>query len=211
LSSDDLPPDDLSSDGLPSDDLPSDDARPGDLPPDGFSFEGDDAQPQGLYSPRSSIGWEDYTNDRLDSELHRCATFEQDLVLLIIAYTEPGSSPDEKYRHLADTAVDFFNLRDLIFERGDQGITVILPNADLDQGFAEAEDFHNHLATAFNASSDFRVGISSRAGRLVDAERLLKEAGEALNKAMHDPVSPIVAFKSDPEKYRAFIRSKGKA
>jgi len=207
LTNEDLASDDLSSDDLSSDDLSSDDLASDDLAPDDFSFEGDDAQPQGLYSPRSNIGWEDYTNDRLESELHRCATFEQDLVLMAIAYTEPGSSPDEKYKHLADTAVNFFNLRDLIFEKGDQGISVILPNADLDQGFAEAEEFDNHLATAFGSSSDFRIGISSRAGRLVDAERLLKEAGEALNKAMQDPVSPIVAFKSDPEKYRAFIRS----
>jgi hypothetical protein len=32
------------------------------------------------------------------------------------------------------------------------------------------------------------------------------EAGKALEKALGDPVSHIVAFKSDPEKYREFIR-----
>jgi hypothetical protein len=31
------------------------------------------------------------------------------------------------------------------------------------------------------------------------------EAEEALERAMMDPVSHIVAFKSDPEKYRAFM------
>jgi hypothetical protein len=37
------------------------------------------------------------------------------------------------------------------------------------------------------------------------------EAVEALSRAREDPVSHIVAFKSDPEKYREFVRSKGLA
>jgi len=33
------------------------------------------------------------------------------------------------------------------------------------------------------------------------------EAREALKKAKEDDNSPIIAFKSDPDKYRAFIAS----
>jgi hypothetical protein len=40
----------------------------------------------------------------------------------------------------------------------------------------------------------------------VDAGRITFEAEEALQRALADPVSYIVAFKSDPEKYRAFVR-----
>jgi hypothetical protein len=36
------------------------------------------------------------------------------------------------------------------------------------------------------------------------------EASEALERALADPVSHIVAFKSDPEKYRAFIAAQNK-
>jgi hypothetical protein len=180
------------------------------VPPFGQEEESRPDVPQGLYTPRSGIGWEDYTRDRLESELHRCASFEQDLGLMVIAFSETKGVTDVQYKQLADMTVDFFNLRDLIFEKGEWEITVILPNTDLDQSFAKAEDFHNRLTAGFPGISDFRIGLSARSGRLVDADRLYFEASEALNKALYDPVSPIVAFKSDPEKYRAFLRSRGK-
>jgi hypothetical protein len=43
---------------------------------------------------------------------------------------------------------------------------------------------------------------------LIDADRLMFESFQALKKARQDPASPIVAFKSDPEKYREFVRAK---
>jgi hypothetical protein len=61
----------------------------------------------------------------------------------------------------------------------------------------------------FAAKTDLCMGLSSRSGRPVNAERLMFEAEEALERAMMDPVSHIVAFKSDPEKYRAFMESRG--
>jgi hypothetical protein len=61
----------------------------------------------------------------------------------------------------------------------------------------------------FTAKTDLCMGLSSRSGRPVNAERLMFEAEEALERAMMDPVSHIVAFKSDPEKYRAFMESRG--
>ena len=171
------------------------------------SRAGTGGRPQGLYSPRSSIGWEAYTLDRLESELHRCASFEEDLTVLVMEYRNPGPDADKLYRELADAAVNYFNLRDLIFERGDRGITVIYPNIDLNQGLASAEEFHSRLPVSLTNVTDLYVGISSRAGRLVTAERLPFEASQALTRASKDPLSPIVAFKSDPEKYRAFIAS----
>jgi hypothetical protein len=172
-------------------------------PPDG---------PRGLYSPETKIGWEEYTLDRLASEVHRCAASEQDLTLIVIQCRD---KPDrELYRELAEQGVNFFNLRDLIFERKEGGITVIIPNCGLDEGFSSSEEFHNRvmaeLPAYFSDPRDLCIGLSSRSGRLVDAERLLIEAAQALEKALEDPVSPIVAFKSDPEKYRAFIAAQNK-
>jgi hypothetical protein len=202
--------------GLPEADFAQEDYLPEGPDPDesGIPDSGEeraDARlPQGLYAPGSGIGWEEYTKDRLESELHRCASFEQDLTLAIIAFSGRNDITGEQYKQFADMAVNFFNLRDIIFEKGERGITVILPNMDLDQGLTRAEDFHNYLTQTFTGAPDFRIGLSARSGRLVDADRLCFEAGEALNKALHDPVSTIVAFKSDPEKYRAFLRSRRK-
>jgi hypothetical protein len=164
--------------------------------------------PRGLYTPQGNIGWEDYTQDRLAAELHRCASFEQDLVFIVMEFKE--KLPGDFYPQFAEDAVNFFTLRDLIFERGDRGISIIYPNIDLDMGFAKSEEFHNRILSkysgAFRDKTDLCIGLSSRSGRLVDAERIVFEAAEALERALADPVSHIVAFKSDPEKYRAFVR-----
>jgi hypothetical protein len=169
--------------------------------------------PQGLYSPRG-IGWEEYTRDRLAAELHRCASFEQDLVYIMMEFQDADSLDEDFFRQFAGVAVEFYNLRDLIFELGEWGISIIYPNIDLDQGFVKSEEFHNRILTrfagAFKSKNDLCIGISSRAGRLIDAERLIFEAREAMQRAMADPVSHIVAFKSDAEKYRNFIASQSK-
>ncbi|GHV86321.1 hypothetical protein AGMMS50230_19290 [Spirochaetia bacterium] len=166
--------------------------------------------PKGLYSPRSGIGWEAYTQDRLASELHRCAASEQDLVILLMECGDGVNCDSRLFKKIADETVDLFNLRDLSFEYKNRGITVIIPNADLEQGIAKAEKFHARLLNtcfdSIHAKNDFLIGISSRSGRLIEADRLLLEASRALEKAKVESGSPIVAFKSDPEKYRDFIR-----
>jgi hypothetical protein len=166
--------------------------------------------PQGLFSPRG-IGWEAYTNDRLDSELHRCASTEQDLALIIVAAKEPAALGAEQFQLFCREAVQYFEHRDLIFEYQRQGISVLCPGLGLDQAFARSEEFNNRvlgkIAGAAGSSVDFRFGISSRSGRLIDAEQITLEAGEAFKRACGDRESHIVAFKSDPEKYRQYITS----
>ncbi|MDR0474156.1 MAG: hypothetical protein LBH43_10855 [Treponema sp.] len=170
----------------------------------------DDKNPHGLFSSRSSVGWESYTRDRLVSELHRCALSEQDLVFLTIEYSgEKNPLTDiSLYRELAHEVAKFFGLRDLIFEKGEYGFSVIIPNVDLEQGIKKSEEFlrriKNRLSGSFGQSA-FCIGLSSRSGRLVEPERLIFESHEALLKAKEDPVSPIIGFKSDPDKYRKYI------
>ena len=169
--------------------------------------------PLGLYMPRGNIGWESYIDDRLSSELHRCASFEQDLVLLVMELNHTQKTSDEEYSFFTEEAVNFFTMRDLIFGKGENGIAVIMPNADLDQGITKSEKFRNRIITKMPEvlagqpkAVDLCIGLSSRSGRLIDVKRLMFEACRALEKAMEDPVSRIVAFKSDPEKYREFIK-----
>jgi GGDEF domain-containing protein len=163
--------------------------------------------PKGLYSPRTHIGWEEYISDRLESELHRCASTEKDLVLILIELTRVKNG--ELYKQAAEEAVAFFTSRDLVFEYGEYGIAVILPGADLDTGLAKSENFFQRVAEKISqdAASNLFIGLSSRSGRLLNADRLLLESGEALNRAKKDPKSSLIAFRSDPDKYRAFIAS----
>ena len=165
--------------------------------------------PKGLYSSRSNIGWEEYTKDRLDSELHRCSSSEKDLALVLMEFG--AITNDLMYRQAAEEAVNFFTSRDLLFESGDQGITIILPGVGFDIAIERAEKFYQRVMekypNSFGAQSTLSIGLSSRSGRLLNGDRLMLEAKEALKKARSDSRTSIIAFKSDPEKYRAFIAS----
>lgn len=165
-----------------------------------------DSGPKGLYSARSNIGWEDYTQDRLDSELHRCASTEKDLTLVCMEFA--SLTNDSWYQQAAEEAVTFFASRDLLFESGYVGITAILPGINLDTGISKAEIFYQRILEKF-PGANLSIGLSSRAGRLIDAERLMFEGTQALAKARSDSRSAIIAFRSDPEKYRAYISQKG--
>jgi hypothetical protein len=182
--------------------------EPGVPPEEPAAAEVSASGPKGLYSPHGDIGWEEYTKDRLASELHRCAASEQDLAVLLLECGKEVDCTEKLYNKLAGEAVQFFNLKDLTFVKGERGISVIIPNADLEHGIRKAEEFHARIIGAFPESfaskGDLRIGLSSRSGRLIDADRLLFEASTALAKG--NPSAPIVAFKSNPEKYRDFVR-----
>jgi hypothetical protein len=164
----------------------------------------------GSYSQRGRIVREENTEIRLTEELHRCASSGQDLTFIAIEYKPPVE--ESFYARFTADAARFFNSRDFVSERGEKGISVICPGFNLDTGFLNADEFHNRIMgkypALFGAKTDLCIGLSSRSGRPVNAERLMFEAEEALERAMMDPVSHIVAFKSDPEKYRAFMESR---
>ncbi|MDR2943146.1 MAG: hypothetical protein LBV17_11205 [Treponema sp.] len=173
----------------------------------------EESGPKGLYSPRSHIGWEEYLYDRLNSELHRCASTEKDLTLLMLEFK--SKVDNFQFKDAAQEAFALFTSRDLLFEKGEQGITVIMPGIDLETGLGKAQKFQNRIKEklfAKNSADDcIYIGLSSRAGRLMNAERILLETNEALQKAKTDSDTSIIAFKSDLEKYRRFIASQNPA
>jgi len=168
----------------------------------------------GLYSPISGLGWESYLADRLDAELARSASFEQDLCLLLVR--GEGLAPGmPAYASVAKAVAEFFSFKDLAFERGPEGFAVILPNMDAEHGLRMAEEFRRKLNQAFTGNRDspdrlsFFMGLSSRAGRLVDSGRVIEESESALANAVADRDSRIVPFRPDPDKYRLYLASKG--
>ena len=85
-------------------------------------------------------------------------------------------------------------------------MTVILPDMDINNGIKRIKGLRGRIPTTF--TQRLAVGLSSRLGRFVKADRILLEAAEASAKSKGDPENRIVAFKSDLEKYRAFIEKK---
>jgi len=176
--------------------------RPADLPTG--SLDG----PRGLFDADSGLGWEAYLRERLSSELRRSASFEQDLSLLITSL-DGASRGDEEFNLFAATARDFFSFKDMAFLFGDGGAALILPNIDVDHALRMSEELLKKLGALFQDRSaggepGVFMGLSSRAGRLVDADRIIGEAMAAMSKAKGGG-SRIMAFKPDPEKFRAYL------
>jgi hypothetical protein len=168
-------------------------------------------QNAGGYSERGRIVREENTEGRLTEELRRCAAAGHDLSFIAMEFKL--TIDDTSYARFAADTARFFSSRDFICEKGERGVSVICPGLNLDAGFLNAGEFHTRVMGKYpsliKTKTDLCIGLSSRSGRPVDAERLMFEAEEALERAMMDPISYIVAFKSDPEKYRAFMESRG--
>ena len=166
-------------------------------------------KPEGLHSPGGNIVRESHTAEKLSFELTRCTSSKSDLVFMAMELKDVEIISGRNYSRFTNEVVNFYKTRDFVFEKGDNGIAVIVPNTDLEQGMSQAVELHRritaNLPELFDGGAELCIGLSSRSGRTIDADRLTLEAFSALEKALADPLSRVIAFKSDPEKYREFI------
>ncbi len=163
--------------------------------------------PEGLFSPVTGIGWEQYLVDRLDAELVRAASSEQDLSLLVIRVAGLVHT-DLLSRKIAQVLLDTFKFRDLVFEFSENGFAGILQNVNLDQAMKIADGLYvdiDGLLTEFEFEGQITIGITTRTARLLPASRMIEEAVSAAKKAEEEPSLPIVAFRANPEKYRNYV------
>lgn len=169
--------------------------------------EHDKTLPEGLFSPVSGVGWESYLLTRLESELIRAASSEQDLSLFIIRI--PGFNRDtEISREIGHYLIDQFIFTDMLFEYKKDGFAAIKLNESLDTAIEMAENIHAGLTAILrkkNIGLAASIGISSRSVRIISGERLISEANRAADHAIEDTASAVVAFKVNPEKYRKYI------
>ena len=158
--------------------------------------------PPQLYAP-SGLVWERFLIDKLNQELNRSASFDHDLTLGLL------EGPDGLSRtQLARQLLKAFRYKDLLFEYGDKGAAVILPNLDLDTAASRFEEFESELAREVSSGFRFKAGISSRNGRLLTGERLYKESESALKRSKADKSNATVLFRVDPKKFRQVISEK---
>jgi hypothetical protein len=146
------------------------------------------------------------TRKRLDAELRRAESSGQDLTVAVLEYGNPNDPEGAAFEDFVRITADYFGPMTMTFEKGDTGITAILPGTSLDAGIEQINEFRDRIPARF--ARGLAAGISSRQDRQVAADRLLLEAVEATVKSREDPENRVVAFKSDPEKYRAFIEKK---
>ena len=140
---------------------------------------------------------------RLQSELKRAASFDQDLVMAVFRLNP--DKPDFKFSDFAGKIRDFFLFKDLCYEYGENSACVLLPNSELDDGIRTVKDFFK-LSEKSLPSLTFFAGLSARSGRLLEPETLIREAEAALEKSRADGVNGITGFRADPAKYRALMQ-----
>lgn len=167
----------------------------------------DDQRPEGLYSPATGVGWEEYLKERLDAELVRAASSEQDLSLMVVRISGTKHT-DLVSRKIAQAFLELIKFRDMVFEFGVDGFAGIFQNVTLDQAMKLADELYENIDTLLMESgyeSQITIGITTRTARLISADRMLDEAVAAATKAVAEPDLPIVAFRANPDKYRDFV------
>jgi len=143
--------------------------------------------------------------EKITDELKKSASFDQDIVLTLVGSTNEKIKENES---------DFYNFlkknflfHDLIFKYSNNIFGILLPNMDLEKGIQQMEKFDQTFVSSSSGSLKFPImfGLSSRNGRLISGNIILKEAKAALNKAMSDKNYPIIGFRPNPAQYREYL------
>lgn len=167
------------------------------------------AEPKGLFCPDTGFGWEEYMITRLDSELLRSASSDQDISLFTIKI-EGIDWQSDCGKKISKLILEIVKFNDLVFNHGTDEVSAIFQNQNTDQALVTAESVHNELVKLLsenNQNNKVAIGISTRSLRLISASRLANESEEALKRAIADPDSPIIAFRVNPERYKDFLAS----
>lgn len=155
-------------------------------------------------SEKTGLAWFEYFNSKLSYELDKAASFDTDLTLFILSWiSSEKTGINILYQNLPELLRSFF-MPDMAFEYDSNSIAVINPGTDLEECLPKINAFVVRLKHVSEIEEIF-AGVSSRNGRLISGKRLVKEAEGALAKAVSESGTPVIAFRSDPEKYRKML------
>ncbi len=164
--------------------------------------------PKGLFSDSTGIGWESYLETRLDSELRRAASSEQDLALVFIQVKGVESNIAIK-KKIATLLLNYFKYRDLVFEYKADGFAGIMLDVNLDQSMLLTEELYRLLSELLSneelTDTSIGIGLSTRALRMLPGSRIITEASQAVARSFMEEDVPIVAFRVSPEKYSQYV------
>ena len=169
--------------------------------------ENENKTPEGLFSPETGLGWEQYLKPRLENELNRAISSEVDLALFLIKIPciEKSSAI---FKEICEYLTVQFQFKDLLFEYKEDSIAAIKINTDVDEALTFAEKLQADINEILkDYASKCYIGISTRTVRMMSAERLIKESDEALIHAQEDDDCQIIAFRADALKYRQFMEN----
>ncbi len=177
-----------------------------------FLEEADEAQnySEDRFSPLTGFGRAHGLEARLDGELIRAASSERDLSLFMIRIPNLSFTSSASKRICA-YLFERFQSNDLLFEYMTDGFSIIKLDTTVDGALEMAAGVREDIVKIIkgeNMETKCGIGISSRSVRMLPGKRLIQEASEALENALRDETSPIVAFRADADKYRRFIEER---
>ncbi|MBR5646528.1 MAG: hypothetical protein IKX23_07830 [Treponema sp.] len=177
--------------------LPSDEIKPMKID------TGKTAVNEGLFSPDTGFGWKSYLETRLENELNRCTASEIDLSLFMINIKDIEENKNllsKVCRHISTS----FQFKDLLFEYKKDTFAAIKIDTDVNEALNFAEELVKEI-DRICGNKVCTIGISARSIRMISAERLLKEAVEALAHTSLESETQVIAFRADVTKYRKYI------
>ena len=159
-----------------------------------------------IYSEITGISKEISLITKLENDLVHATSSEQDLSLFIIKI--PGLIySNEETKQIVNILLQQFLYRDTIFEFENDGFAIIKSDMTIEAAEEKADLIYKNIQELHLENPAF-IGISSRSIRMLSADRLIKEAKEALNHAIEaKDESPIIGFHVDVEKYREYIKN----
>lgn len=164
-------------------------------------------EPRGLYSPTTGFCWQGYLIERLDSEIRRATSTDQDMSFVIIKIQDVDF-PSLNMKSLSKILLEAFSFRDMIFEYSDDislGYAVILQDMYIDEALKICDVLFSKIKNEIyltGQQATIGIGITTRACRLVDVKTILSEAEGAVSRGLKAKNDPIVGFRPNAEKYR---------
>ena len=137
--------------------------------------------------------------EELTTALTETAVAEEDLTLLLIHADDIPHN--QQIIHLLRATLDRIH-KVFVFNQNTLGLVIFY--APLDQAMQIANTLYDEIYPLLDGShkKSLGIGLTTRAGRLIPAHRMIEEAAAAIDKATQEGGDPIVAFRVNPDKYR---------
>ena len=137
--------------------------------------------------------------EELTTALTETAVAEEDLTLLLIHADDIPHN--QQIIHLLRATLDRIH-KVFVFNQNTLGLDIFY--APLDQAMQIANTLYDEIYPLLDGShkKSLGIGLTTRAGRLIPAHRMIEEAAAAIDKATQEGGDPIVAFRVNPDKYR---------
>ncbi|MEL3906588.1 MAG: diguanylate cyclase [Treponema sp.] len=137
--------------------------------------------------------------DELTAAITETAAAEEDLTLLFIR--ADNLADNERALYAVRTGLDRIHK---IFVFDEKTLGLIIFYSPLDRAMQIASQLYDDIYALLDAAQrpSLGIGLTTRAGRLIPAHRMMDEACAAIEKAVEEGSDPIVAFRVNPAKYR---------